>query len=472
MMRVIVLILLVVSAVAQQPVPQEKKPASERRISPAEAEELFKSVDELTQFASTDSGFPMRSAVKRKLISRDEVEKYVTAKMNEDEDTKRLDRSALVLKKFGLLPHQFELRPLLIKLLREQVAGFYDAKEKTINLLDWLAPEAQRPVLAHELTHALQDQQVDLEKWLKEPDVLDVTGDYNKGIRSDEASLARTSVVEGQAMVVFIEYLLAQANRTLLDSPGFVRMVQDMTAQQQDTGALKEAPLVLRESMMFPYREGFNFAYEVLKAGGRKRAFEDLLKSPPVNSRQISLPATYLSGEKQFEPLMPDLSSALRGKYAKYDSGAVGEFDTKILLKQFEVRRADEIAKQWRGGMYYAGKRSDAEPKDESDVALLYVSYWQNEAAAREFEQAYKELTPRRYPGKKITINDAQADDSIHIVLSGTTLVVTEGFDAATAVAIEKVIFNEQPQKKVALDHGEFGMRLAHTWAILRHHLH
>ena len=71
----------------------------------------------------------------------------------------------MVLKKFGLLDRDFHLRPFMISLLTEQVAGFYDNKTKTVNLLDWIRPEEQKPVLAHELTHALQDQKVDLTKW-------------------------------------------------------------------------------------------------------------------------------------------------------------------------------------------------------------------------------------------------------------------------------------------------------------------
>ena len=52
-------------------------------------------------------------------------------------------------------------------MLREQVAGYYDVKTKTVNLLNWLDAEQQKPVLAHELTHALQDQSFGIEKWMK-----------------------------------------------------------------------------------------------------------------------------------------------------------------------------------------------------------------------------------------------------------------------------------------------------------------
>jgi hypothetical protein len=54
-----------------------------------------------------------------------------------------------------------------VAMLREQVAGYYDVKTKTVNLLNWLDVEQQKPVLAHELTHALQDQSFGIEKWVK-----------------------------------------------------------------------------------------------------------------------------------------------------------------------------------------------------------------------------------------------------------------------------------------------------------------
>ena len=93
------------------------------------------------------------------MTSRDEVVAFLTKHLN-DEDTKRLRRSELVLKKFGLLPRDFNLETFLVALLREEVAGYYDPKTKTVNLLDWIPLEEQEPVMAHELTHALQDQAV------------------------------------------------------------------------------------------------------------------------------------------------------------------------------------------------------------------------------------------------------------------------------------------------------------------------
>ena len=111
--------------------PTKPAPASDEpqdvKITPRQAEELFHSVDEILQFDSKETGLPIKHDVKRKLTSRDEVVSYLTKHVN-DEDTQRLRRSELVLKKFGLLPRDFNLETFLVALLREQVAGYYDPK--------------------------------------------------------------------------------------------------------------------------------------------------------------------------------------------------------------------------------------------------------------------------------------------------------------------------------------------------------
>src|ERR1700722_2184092 len=164
-----------------------------------QAKELFKSVDEILSFASSDTKLPIVHPVKRKLISRDEGNKYLEKKFAEDEGAKRMEKDEIILKKFGLLDRDFHLRPFLVALLTEQIAGFYDNKTKTVNLLDWIQPEEQKPVLAHKLTHALQDQKVDLTKW---SDVsINTTAknveEDNRHLQVDEAETARSAVAEG-----------------------------------------------------------------------------------------------------------------------------------------------------------------------------------------------------------------------------------------------------------------------------------
>jgi hypothetical protein len=205
-----------------QPPQAQPAPQGATKISPQEAEELFRSVDQILKFASQESALPIQKSVKRRLTSRDEVTSYLEKHMAEDEDAQRLKRSELVLKKFGLLPRDFDLQKFLIALLREQVAGYYDPKTKTVNLLDWIDADQQRPVLAHELTHALQDQSFGLEKWMKAGTsdlALQKKNPTPDEVGEDEVQTARQAVVEGQAMVVLIDYMLAPTGQSILNSP-------------------------------------------------------------------------------------------------------------------------------------------------------------------------------------------------------------------------------------------------------------
>src|ERR1700685_1255308 len=251
-------------------------PKEEVKITPREAEELFHSVDEILTFDSKQTGLAIKKEVKRKLTSREEVVSYLTKHMD-DEDTQRLRRSELVLKKFGLLPRDFDLEKLLVALLREQVAGYYDPKTKTVNLLDWVPMEEQEPVMAHELTHALQDQTIGLDKWMKrgEKDLGEIKKDPTpEDIENDEMDDAREAVVEGQAETVMMEYELAPVGRTIADSPDLVETMEAQMANgADDSKVFKDAPIFLRESLTFPYSYGMKFVIKVMEEGGNAKAF-------------------------------------------------------------------------------------------------------------------------------------------------------------------------------------------------------
>jgi hypothetical protein len=118
-------------------------------ITPAQAKELFSLVDELLKFSSQETGLPIKSTVKRQLTTRAAVESFLKQKFEEDEGAKRMQRDEIVLKKFGLLDRDFALKPFLLALLKEQIEAYYDSKTKTVNLLDWVDIEEQKPVLAH-----------------------------------------------------------------------------------------------------------------------------------------------------------------------------------------------------------------------------------------------------------------------------------------------------------------------------------
>ena len=400
-----------IAAPAQDPPAQDQPSASEgarsaqatpeSTISSKEAKELFRSVDEILQFASQDTGLPIKHEVKRRLTKRDEVQHYIQKSMKEDKDAKRLERSSAVLKKFGLLPRNFDLPKFLVAMLREQVAGYYDVKTKTVNLLNWVDIEQQKPVLAHELTHALQDQSFGIEKWMQgskseKDDKKDKKIDPSPfDIENDEESSARQAVVEGQAMVVLLDYSLAPTGKTLLDSPQVVdALKQGMLVGTADAPAFSRAPIFLKEELTFPYRFGLDFTAALLEAGGKEMAFAGAFKDPPKTTRQIMEPQTYLAHEK-LEPMkIIDMDKDFKG-YEAFDIGAMGEFDVDILVEQYAGRdEANAIYPAWRGGYYYAGR-----PKGNksASIGLFYVSRWSGPAKAAEFAAVYAKSLAQRY---------------------------------------------------------------------------
>jgi len=428
------------------------KPEEEKKISPKEAEELLHDVDEILRFASKDTDLPVKHEVKRQLATRDQVVAYLDQAMAEDKDAQRLRRSELVLKKFGLLPRDYDLQKFLVALLREQVAGYYDPKTKTVNLLDWIDAEQQRPVMAHELTHALQDQSFGLEKWMKKGDV-DLEEKKNPtpvDIENDEISEARQAVVEGQAMVVLVDYMLAPMGQSLLAAPQLADALKEgMLVGTSESPEFQGAPIFLKEELTFPYRYGLDFEAELLRSGGKQKAFAAVFDNPPQTTRQIMEPKTYLAGE-QLDPVrLPDFQADFKD-YERFDVGAMGEFDVAILVDQYAgVETSHAMYPHWRGGYYYA-----ARPKGNPAVplALLYFSRWSDAESAAKFAAIYAKSLAKRYTRVQESAEDGASplpampslvsltgthswsteDGTVMIEVQGDSVLITESLDPQT----------------------------------------
>ncbi|HVN19210.1 MAG TPA: hypothetical protein VMU05_10570 [Dongiaceae bacterium] len=459
------------------PPPEEPKqapkdePKGDVKITPRQAEELFHTVDEILAFDSKETGLPMKHQVKRKLTSRDEVESYLTKHLN-DEDTQRLRRSELVLKKFGLLPRDFNLETFLVALLREEVAGYYDPKTKTVNLLDWVPMEEQEPVMAHELTHALQDQDVNLQKWMKrgEKDLAEIKKDPTPAdIENDEIDNAREAVLEGQAQAMMFQYAIAPTGHSIATSPELVSaMEEESLTGTPSTKVFNDAPVFLKESLTFPYSYGLDFILKVLQNGGKNKAFAGILANPPHTTRQIMQPETYIAGEK-IEPMqVPDFKHDFKD-YQKFDIGAMGEFDVAVLIEQYAGKKiSKQMYPEWRGGYYYAAK---SKAKPDAPLALLYVSRWSSPTTAAQFAGIYEHSLNQRY--KKISDStdprsSAQGasqsesmppplegrhlwsteEGAVLIEQKGDEVFITESLDDTTTAALEKEVLGGSPAAK------------------------
>jgi hypothetical protein len=432
-------------------VPGQSQPDADKPHAPMtkdQAKELFRSVDEILGFVSSDTKLPIEHSVKRKLISREEINKYLSKKLEEDESAKRMQRSELVLKKFGLLDRDFHLKPFLLSLLTEQIAGFYDNKTKTVNLLDWIEADEQKPVLAHELTHALQDQKVNLTKWsdVGSNDVSHNVQDDNRHLQTDEAETARDAVAEGQAMAVFLDYTLKPSGKTLADaSPEMMARMKDLAGDTTGSPILARAPLLLQESLIFPYSEGLTFEHAVLVKGGKDAAFAGVLAAPPSSSFEIMHPEAYLTHVPVPVLRLPDIHPLLDAQYEPYDLGVMGELDVRILAELFGGHElADGLAPDWNGGIYYAAQRKAATPAEKEttgSLGLFYYSQWKNPDSASTFMRIYSTQLARKYSKLEIREKDEAEGEQVYttnegdvlLSLSGSTVFVSEGFDLALA---------------------------------------
>jgi hypothetical protein len=454
---------------SQEQPPRSQTPAEsklEQKITPQQAEELFRDVDTILNFASKDTALPIKHEVKRRLASREEVVSYLRKNMAEDKDMQRLRRTELVLKKFGLLPKDYDLQKFLVSLLEEQVAGYYDAKTKMVNLLDWVQPDAQRPVLAHELTHALQDQSFNLDKWLRHgAEDLDSKKDLTpEDITKDENSEAREAIAEGQAMVVLVDYMLAPMNRTVADSPEVLQLLNEgMASGSADSVQYKNAPIFMKEELMFPYHYGVVFEAELLRAQGKEKAFAATFTNPPQTTREIMEPQTYLSGEHLAPLPLPDFKHVLKN-YDRFDVGAIGEFDVAVLAEQYaDEDTAHNIYPNWRGGYYYSArpKGNGTEP-----LALVFVSKWASPRAAAQFAAIYARGVQQRYkdaqaagesglPSDLTTLGSLSGDHTwktqdgdVVIAVKDDMLLVAESLPAAVTDQFRQAVFATAAEKR------------------------
>ncbi len=432
---------------APQPAEKQKQDASGigvqvenpegKQITPAEAQQLFRAVDQILRFDSEDTALEIRKQVKRELASRAQVQKFLESRMKNDRDTKRLQRSAVVLQKFGLLPADFDLQKFLIELLREQVAGYYDPKTKTVYLLNWVDLAAQRPVLAHELTHALQDQNFGLEKWLKEPDRKSMQSE----IESDEQTTARQAVVEGQAMVTLMDFSLAP-EQNVVNAPRLVEALRAAMSSGADSPVFSRAPLFIKEALTFPYNYGLNFERELLVKGGKEKAFTEVFRNPPTTTRQIMEPQTYLVGEKLPPISVPDFDKLLGRDFKRFDVGSIGEFDVFVLMKEYGAKDAAQAtASQWRGGFYYAANPA----KDPQKLALVLVTKFASADAVHTFADVYSSFIPKRYkqhePDGPAPIRRWITEEgSVSVEVLGSMLLVMEGLDQQSAAKVRAAV--------------------------------
>lgn len=335
---------------------------------------LFEQIDAVTRTLSEITGFEVRRTVPYAMISRKELKAFLERRIHEEVKPEEIRIEEMLLKKFGLVPADFDLKNTTIELYTEQAAAFYDFKRRKLFILESDDVALQQAALVHELAHALADQHVRLSKFLE------------RAGANDDGALARLAVMEGQASYLMAELMARNLGRSLENSPELVGLMSRMIgAAPGDSPVYEKAPLYIRESLLFPYTAGMRFQHAVIQKKGRE-GFREVFRRPPESTQQVLHPEKYLEGRSAARLNPPEL--AARRSYRRLAEGTVGEFDYAVLLRQYAGEEAAQrIAPAWRGGAYRL-----LEHRRDRRTVLVQVSLWETEEKAGEFLEAYRKV--------------------------------------------------------------------------------
>jgi hypothetical protein len=389
------------------------------------AADFSAAADEVLAQMSQITGLSLRSPLKKSLRSREEIRAHVIKEMNEDKNPAERYAGARSAEAFGLLPKGFDLDSFMIDLLTEQIAGLYDPKAHEFYVADWIPIDDQRMVMAHELTHALEDQHFQIEAWVK------------AARPNDDSELARESVLEGSAMAAMVEYLLAGSGRSLEDLPDIdpAMLIGDMA----ETPLLKKAPPFLKDALVFPYLDGLTFSAAVLKPNGWG-GLPGIFTKPPVSTQQILHPALYTSGKTPAPVALPSMEKTLGPDWTKLEDNVMGEFGWKEVLKQFlDEPRAKTLSAAWEGDRYTV-----YEQKQTKRLLLITRERLATRTQAERFFAQYSEALEKKHESRS-NLSRQPAFFSFDTAGGGVFLrcfenecVTVEGGDRALFLALNK----------------------------------
>lgn len=382
---------------AAQPAPQQPAAttgAARNAALIAATQDVLKETSEVRQLAILR---PVQSSTQ----SRSEIERAVMKNLDEEITPADMHAAEVTLKKLGLAPPDFQYRALMIRLLTEQVAGYYEPKSRQFYLADWIDIDGQKPIMAHELTHALQDQHFNLRRFDHWP----------KG--DSDAELAAHALIEGDATMAMAMYVASNPLRAL-------SFLKSMGAMSIATEELDKAPRSVRESLLFPYQEGMNWTRALYKQGGWpevSKAFTSL----PQSTEQILHPDKYFAREAPLKITVADITGLLNNgksvppapaggsseqpKWKRLASDVNGEWGFYLILDEF----LKSAAESRRAAAGWAGDRTSVYESQKGDVLYISLSAWDTENDAREFFDAYVKRTQLRYPAAETLTGSQQS---------------------------------------------------------------
>jgi len=272
------------------------------------ARSLERLADEIAAEVESLRGWPFKTPVTKRRSTTEEALRYIERRTEAGVPQGRLALQEAMLRTIGLIPPGMDLKATLLGLLENQVGGYYDPETRALYLVErpgGLPAVAERLILAHELTHALDDQYVGLERLMKE-----------LANRSEDMDVVVSALGEGSATGLMVQYLARLQAAGRLDMAALQEYAAEETARSKP---LLDAPPYF-SALVASYVCGMQFLAKgnliALALAPDNKAFGEsflaAVKNPPRSTEQILHPAKYWEGGALDEPVVVDDRSVER----------------------------------------------------------------------------------------------------------------------------------------------------------------
>jgi hypothetical protein len=318
------------------------------------------------------TGLKFKTPPKVEVRTRDQVKDFLLRKFNEETPASEITGEEQAYKLLGLIPDTMNLRDFLLRILTEQVVGYYDPAAKTLYVVNGADEQIVGVTITHELVHALQDQYANLDS-------------LQKASTDNDRLAAAQALIEGEAQFEQLAIMLGGAENIEARLPGtWARIREEIRNKQDEMPVFATAPMVIQESLLFPYLSGAEFVNRVKERKGNVNLFTDI----PRSTEQVMHPAKFLSTPAD-EPTAVTLP-APRGATKVYEND-MGEFGTRLALYRYlkDAATSARAAEGWDGDRFMV-------VQGKGGTGLVWALVWDSAIDAAEFSDALSRVVRLR----------------------------------------------------------------------------
>jgi hypothetical protein len=369
----------------------------------AAPKELIEMADQAARDVEALRGWKFKAPVKKQVCTPEFVRSYLDKQVEKQCPPEKVLEIQAFLRTVGLLPPETDLKKTLLDIMQGQVGGFYDTDTKALYIVrrgSAAAPAMDRIFMVHELTHALDDQYVDLDGFLKP-----LVG------QTEDMDITASSVTEGSATSLMTQYMTRALLSGQLD-PAAVMTYSE--AEAENSKKLMEAPRYFT-AMIASYICGMQFLantnlFALAQMPDNQqvgRNLQAVVKDPPQSSEQILHPGKYWDRQKRDEPVVVNDDAAVKllaapGRWVVHKD-TLGEMliamlttpkDSKPNLLEMQMADAwtNAAAKGWGGDRFFllaSGQTADEAGKALKDLRGVWITLWDTPKDREEFVEAY-----------------------------------------------------------------------------------